>query len=719
MHPTDSTSAPVTAAPAGTRASSWLAWGAYPATLVACVALGLALFDAGAGAPLATTAAYVLAIVATLGLERLQPKREAWSPSRVRETLPDLPYVASGVIVQRVVGGAVIAGVSAASLALASRIGPWEGALSMPWRAGIALLAADLGKYAVHRVSHERAWLWPFHASHHAPDRMYALNALRLHPVNVAWNVALEVGFAAALGLDARALTIVGSFRAAVAVLQHANVEMRFGWVNRILSTPEVHLFHHSAERSEADANYGATFSFWDVLFGTFVSPRERALPARLGLADGGVEPRRFVHQLVWPWCAARRAACSLVRGWEPDPASAREKQARAVAPWARATALAVSVAAVVALVVFGVLPAEVDAASNGTLLPPPYRPSARAAALHRRLFVADLHADTLLWDRDLLARGRRGHVDVPRLVEGNVALEAFTIPTASPLGRNIDRNADRFDTVTALVFAQRWPVPSWAHRSARVLYAASRLHAAADRSAGRLVVIERAADLDAFVARRAAEPGLVAGMLGVEGAHALEGDPGALDRFVAAGVRMMSFTHFFDDAYGGSAHGEGRIGLTPAGRALLAQMEERHVLVDLAHASPRTIDDVLASATRPVVVSHTGVRATCDTARNLDDRQLRAIAAQGGLVGIGFFPHAVCGSDVEAIARAVRHAVDVMGAEHVALGSDFDGATPTAVDASGMALVTEALLARGLSEDEVAAVMGENAQRMLRASLP
>lgn len=104
---------------------------------------------------------------------------------------------------------------------------------------------------------------------------------------------------------------------------------MRFGGVNRILSTPEVHLFHHSASRSEADANYGATFSFWDVLFGTFVSPRGRPLPARLGLADGGVEPRRFVHQLLWPWCAARKAACALVRGWEPEPPSVMGESTR------------------------------------------------------------------------------------------------------------------------------------------------------------------------------------------------------------------------------------------------------------------------------------------------------------------------------------------------------------------------------------------------------
>jgi microsomal dipeptidase-like Zn-dependent dipeptidase len=147
--------------------------------------------------------------------------------------------------------------------------------------------------------------------------------------------------------------------------------------------------------------------------------------------------------------------------------------------------------------------------------------------------------------------------------------------------------------------------------------------------------------------------------------------------------------------------------------------MEARGVLVDLAHASPRAIDDVLGLVRRPVVVSHTGVRATCDNTRNLSDAQLRAIAATGGVVGIGFWDTATCGTDAGAIARAVLHAVRVAGEDHVALGSDFDGAVTTPFDATGVPLVTEALLEAGLDERTVAKVMGGNAVRLLRATLP
>jgi len=147
--------------------------------------------------------------------------------------------------------------------------------------------------------------------------------------------------------------------------------------------------------------------------------------------------------------------------------------------------------------------------------------------------------------------------------------------------------------------------------------------------------------------------------------------------------------------------------------------MEARGVLVDLAHASAATIDDVLAMARQPVAVSHTGVRGTCDNARNLSDGQLRAIAAKGGVVGIGFWPTATCGTDPRAIARAIAHAVRVAGPDHVALGSDFDGAVATPFDATGVPLVTEALLEAGLEEETVGRVMGGNVVRLLRATLP
>ena len=181
----------------------------------------------------------------------------------------------------------------------------------------------------------------------------------------------------------------------------------------------------------------------------------------------------------------------------------------------------------------------------------------------------------------------------------------------------------------------------------------------------------------------------------------------------------MISPAHFFDTAFGGSAHGVARYGLTDKGREMVVRMERRGVLLDVAHASARTIDDALAIASRPVVASHTGVRAIADNARNLSDEHLAAIAATGGLVGIGFWETACGGPDAGSIARSIAYAVERIGAEHVALGSDWDGAVCVPFDAAGTVRLTDALLGVGLDEAAIRAVMGENVLRLLAETLP
>jgi len=181
----------------------------------------------------------------------------------------------------------------------------------------------------------------------------------------------------------------------------------------------------------------------------------------------------------------------------------------------------------------------------------------------------------------------------------------------------------------------------------------------------------------------------------------------------------MIGLAHFFDNEWAGSAHGIRKGGLTALGRKLVPALEERHILLDLAHASPAAIDEALALARRPVVVSHTGVKGTCDNVRNLSDDQLRRVAATGGVIGIGYWETAVCGHDERAIAAAIAHAVRVAGADHVGLGSDFDGAVTTPFDAAGLARVTQALMDAGLPEETIAKVMGRNVARLLVETLP
>jgi microsomal dipeptidase-like Zn-dependent dipeptidase len=373
----------------------------------------------------------------------------------------------------------------------------------------------------------------------------------------------------------------------------------------------------------------------------------------------------------------------------------------------------------VLAAAFFFVLPGLVEQHFNRTLTPPPYAASARAREAFSRLLVADLHADSLLWGRDLLARGQRGHVDVPRLIEGGVAIQAFTVVTKTPRGQNIERNDDQSDNITLLALAQGWPPKTWSSLKERAAYQARRLHRTAALSGGRLTLLWTARDLEGYLERRQHDPRITAGFLGIEGAQVLEGDADNVEVLFLAGYRMVGLAHFFDNEVAGSAHGVAKGGLTALGRETVRRLEDRGMLVDLAHASARTIDDVLAMSRRPVVVSHTGVRATCDNARNLSDDQLRGIARTGGIIGIGYWQTAVCGDGAPAIARAVAHAAAVAGADHVGLGSDFDGAVSMPFDTTGLPLLVDALLAAGLPEADIAKVMGGNVIRLLAASLP
>ena len=367
----------------------------------------------------------------------------------------------------------------------------------------------------------------------------------------------------------------------------------------------------------------------------------------------------------------------------------------------------------------FFAVPAALETVMNRTRVGPPYAASERARALHARLFVADMHADSLLWDRDLLARSSRGHADVPRLREGGVALQFFTVVSKTPFVSNYESNAERVNAITPLVIAERWPARTWGSLKARALYQAQKLDDVAARSGGSFFVIRTASDLARFVERRRSDANAVAGLLGIEGAYVLDGDVNNVDALYDAGFRMMAPTHFFDNEWGGSAHGVEKTGLTEKGREMVRRMEARGMLVDVAHASPRTIDDVLAIATRPVVVSHTGLRGVCDNQRNLSDEQARRIAATGGVIGVGYWEAATCGTDARAAARSMRYAANLVGVEHVALGSDFDGAVVEPFDATGVVEITQALLDEGFSDEEVALIMGGNVLRLLSETLP
>lgn len=367
----------------------------------------------------------------------------------------------------------------------------------------------------------------------------------------------------------------------------------------------------------------------------------------------------------------------------------------------------------------FTIVPVVVDGRMNTVVSTTIPTVSPQASALHRTLFVADLHADELLWGRDLLQRVDRGHVDLPRLQEGKVALQVFSVVTKTPRDMNYDKNTGETDNIALLALAQRWPGETRSSLRARATYQAERLQDAMLRAGGAITLITSRDTLMAFARRRGGDPMQVGALLAIEGLHALDGRLENVDVLFAHGYRMMGLTHFFDNEVAGSAHGVTHGGLTPLGRQVVQRMEQLGIAVDLAHASTQTVQEVLAMATRPVVVSHTGVAAVCPGPRNLTDDQLRAIAANGGLIGIGYWDGAVCEPTIENIVKAIMHAVQVMGVQHVGLGSDFDGTTKTPWDTRGVIVITDALLKAGLSADDVSRVMGSNALEYLMRTLP
>ena len=376
------------------------------------------------------------------------------------------------------------------------------------------------------------------------------------------------------------------------------------------------------------------------------------------------------------------------------------------------------ALAGVAAIGFFGIAPGYVEGSMNVVDGRPLVKVSAEAVALHKTLTIVDLHSDSLMWNRDINDRASRGHMDVPRLRDGNVALQLFSSVTKTPKGQNYDGNSDKTDNITLLTIAQLQPLKTWSSLTERSLYHASKRNEAVAASRGLLVSIDDADGLGALLTSRQDGEGAIGAMLTIEGLQNLEGKAANLYRLYDAGFRMAGLTHFFDNELGGSMHGLKKGGLTAFGRDIVRRMEAKGMIVDIAHLSHTGVAEVLAMARRPVVSSHGGVQAACKVNRNLTDEELKGVAKTGGIVGIGYWEGAVCSTDPRAAAKAMKHVRDLVGIDHVALGSDYDGATTVRFDTSQLVQVTQALLDEGFTPDEIRAVMGGNALRVIRAGI-
>lgn len=337
---------------------------------------------------------------------------------------------------------------------------------------------------------------------------------------------------------------------------------------------------------------------------------------------------------------------------------------------------------------------------------------------LHKTLQIADLHGDSLLWQRSILEANDRGHIDLPRLEAGNVALQIFSSVSKTPRGQNYDSNSADSDNITLLAIAQAQPLRTWFSLTERSLWHAEKLQRAAGASNGRLRLIRSASELEQLLADREAGKRVTGALFSAEGLHNLEGKASNLDVLYDAGLRMAGLVHFFDNRLGGSMHGEKKGGLTDFGRQIIRRMEAKGIIVDIAHSSHATVADILKMARRPVVSSHGGVQAVCKVNRNLTDAEIKGVAATGGIIGIGYWDGAICSTDPKQIARSIAHVRDLVGVAHVALGSDFDGAVTTRFDTAQIAQVTQALVDLNFTPDEIAAVMGGNALRLIKQGI-
>jgi membrane dipeptidase len=366
----------------------------------------------------------------------------------------------------------------------------------------------------------------------------------------------------------------------------------------------------------------------------------------------------------------------------------------------------------------FGFAPGYVEGSMNRIDGKPLPKVGAEALALHKTLTIVDLHSDTLMWKRDLLDRGNRGHMDLPRLQEGNVALQVFSSVTKTPKDQNYDANGADSDNITPLVIAQMQPVRTWGSLLERSLWHAEKLDRAASFESSHMRTVITADDIGAVLNIRKSRKPMLGAMLSIEGLQNLEGKAENLDKLYAAGFRMAGLTHFCDNELAGSMHGLKKGGLTPLGRDIIRRMEAKGMIVDIAHCSQTCVTEILAMARRPVVSSHGGVQATCKVNRNLSDEHIKGVAKTGGVIGIGYWEGAICDTSPASIAAAMKHVRDLVGIQHVALGSDYDGATTVRFDTSQLVQVTQALMDAGFSEAEIRAVMGENAVRVIKAGL-
>jgi membrane dipeptidase len=364
-----------------------------------------------------------------------------------------------------------------------------------------------------------------------------------------------------------------------------------------------------------------------------------------------------------------------------------------------------------------------------------------RAHKIHFSSIVVDTHDDTpqrMLFEHfDLAHRDSEGNIDIPRMRDGGLNAIFFSIwaPVNITGPAATKRAMDLISVVRDQV--QKHPQD--------------------------LALCTTTAEV-----RAAHDQGKIAALMGIEGGHMINNDLAVLRQFAKLGARYMTLTHTADLDWAGSSGDDAKhIGLSPFGKTVVLEMNKLGMMVDISHVSDKTFYDALAASKAPMIASHSSCRAICDAPRNMTDDMIKALAAKGGVIQInyhvGFLSQAYRDAsaksaeqkarisavdkaageneaasiregekvthqmmsegklpevDWQAIVDHIDHAVKLVGADHVGLGSDFDGAVmPRGMeDCSKLPKLTEALLRRGYSEDDIRKILGGNTLRVMEA---
>jgi membrane dipeptidase len=360
------------------------------------------------------------------------------------------------------------------------------------------------------------------------------------------------------------------------------------------------------------------------------------------------------------------------------------------------------------------------------------------ARRLQSQVIGIDGHNDTvqriLYAHADLAQRSSQGMVDLPRLRDGGMHAPFFAlwVPTYYKGAEAVRRTLDLRDAMQRLF----------------------------DQHPDQIELATTATDLERIV-----KSGKIAAVLSVEGGHQIDNDLAVLRMYYRMGVRSMTLTHFRNTDWADSSTDQpAHNGLTNFGRDVVQEMNRLGMIVDVSHVSDKTFYDTLAATTKPVIASHSGVRALSPVPRNMTDDMLRALAKNGGVVGINFAGGFVNRQDAEAtmksissnaseepnltgqalddyaarefakdaqtagrtanatlkdVADQIDYVVKLIGIDHVGIGSDFDG-IPTVPkgleDVSKMPALTAELIRRGYSDDDIRKIMGGNFLRVMRA---